>query len=131
MSVVKFLGLLPGGSANCAACGLGRPADSIRAGPVPAHGSGDIDGATGSFSMGSNFGDYTGIGGAGANIGGGALSPGPSFGAGMGWESVASPNMDWGGMGSAPWDTGSSSSGFGNFGSDIGANLDQNFFSSK
>ena len=97
---------------------------------APDVGSGTASSLTKGAEWGS-VGDYTGIGDAGANISGGALSPGPSFGAGMGWESVASPNMDWGGMGSAPWDTGSSSSGFGNFGSDIGANLDQNFFSSK
>jgi len=97
---------------------------------APDIGKADVIGGWG--AGGSNFGDYSGVGQLpGANIGGGALSPGPSFGAGMGWESVASPNMDWGGMGSAPWDTGSSSSGFGNFGTDIGANLDQNFFSSK
>ena len=53
-------------------------------------------GIKGDFSMGSNFGDYSGLGQLPtANIGGGGLDmslPGASFGAPAGWETVANPN---------------------------------------
>ena len=68
---------------------------------APDVGSGTASSLTGGAEWGS-IGDYTGIGGPTANIGGGSLTPGPAFGS-TGWESISNPNFDWGDMGSSPW----------------------------